>query len=404
MLKMRICKIWDADYPWDVRVEKICKSFVERGHEVHLVCRNRKKRPLYEHQNNWHIHRLPKMTAALGGLLSFPFFLNPVWIFSIAHVVIKYRVDIIVVRDLPMALAGVLVGKMTGRPCFLDMAEPYPEMLAGYEKMLRVSTRQKLVNRIVRNSDMAYVVEKAACRHMTHIFPVSDEIADNLIRKGINKSKISVLHNTPRMEETISDDTVNRNPNEDENATRIIYVGDLTEARGIPIVIEALAELIKMGEPFKFIIVGSGRYEKELKKIVNERKLNGAVLFTGWIDNNKMNRYLRAGDIGVIPHIKTRHNDLTLPNKVFDYMSMQIPIVSADLVPVRRIIEETNSGIIFKKYNTDSLVAALMQLKDKEKRLQLGENGRRFYEQKYNWETDFERFIQTIESYLQKEK
>ena len=37
---MRICKIWDADYPWDVRVEKVARSLTEAGHEVHLVARN----------------------------------------------------------------------------------------------------------------------------------------------------------------------------------------------------------------------------------------------------------------------------------------------------------------------------------------------------------------------------
>lgn len=401
---MRVCKIWDADYPWDVRVEKICNSFVEKGHEVHLVCRNRAKRPLYETDNGIHIHRLPKITAALGGVLSFPFFLNPVWLVSIARIVIRYDVDIIVVRDLPMALAGVFIGKITGKPCFLDMAEPYPEMLQGYEKMLRVSQKQKLVNKVVRNSDFAYVVEKAACRYMTHIFPVSDEIRDNLIRKGIDKSRISVLHNTPRLMTTVSGEVVYDNIAEEGNTIRIIYVGDLTEARGIPIVIEALAELIKMGESFKLIIVGSGRYEEKLKSIVNERELDDHVFFTGWIDNKKLNQYLKAGDIGVIPHIKTSHNDLTLPNKVFDYMSMRIPIVSADLVPVKRIIEETNSGVIFKEYKADYLVEALMQLKDKGKRLQLGENGKRYYEQKYNWENDFKCFIATIENYLKRKK
>ena len=33
---MTLCKVWDGDYPWDVRVEKVCRSLC-REHEVHLV-------------------------------------------------------------------------------------------------------------------------------------------------------------------------------------------------------------------------------------------------------------------------------------------------------------------------------------------------------------------------------
>ena len=37
---MRILKIYDGDYPWDVRVEKITQSLLGAGHEVRLLCRN----------------------------------------------------------------------------------------------------------------------------------------------------------------------------------------------------------------------------------------------------------------------------------------------------------------------------------------------------------------------------
>ena len=38
--RLRIVMVWDGDYPWDVRVEKVCTTLIASGHEVHLVCRN----------------------------------------------------------------------------------------------------------------------------------------------------------------------------------------------------------------------------------------------------------------------------------------------------------------------------------------------------------------------------
>src|SRR5690606_13666302 len=62
---MRICKVWDAEYPWDVRVEKIARSLSEAGHTVHLVARNRDRRPTEEQLEECHVHRLAPLPPVL---------------------------------------------------------------------------------------------------------------------------------------------------------------------------------------------------------------------------------------------------------------------------------------------------------------------------------------------------
>jgi len=53
-----ILYIWDSDYPWDVRAEKICQSLVRHGFESHIAARNLKKRPCYEKIDGIHVHRI----------------------------------------------------------------------------------------------------------------------------------------------------------------------------------------------------------------------------------------------------------------------------------------------------------------------------------------------------------
>src|SRR2546425_13273425 len=75
-----VCKVWDADYPWDVRVEKVCTSLL-RAHEVHLVSRNTHRRSRYERYGGIHVHRLPAPTwlpRRANAVLGFPAFFNPV--------------------------------------------------------------------------------------------------------------------------------------------------------------------------------------------------------------------------------------------------------------------------------------------------------------------------------------
>ncbi len=76
---MNILLIWDGDYPWDIRVDKISTSLAKKGHLVHIVCRNLKRQSLTDSYNGAIIHRLPFLPRWLGLLnqvLSFPAFFS----------------------------------------------------------------------------------------------------------------------------------------------------------------------------------------------------------------------------------------------------------------------------------------------------------------------------------------
>lgn len=396
---MRICQIWDADYPWDVRVEKVCDSLLEAGHEVHLVCRNRKQRQAYEKLRSLHVHRLPEWTGGNRAFLGFPFFLNPFWLRETARVLSEYAIEVILVRDLPMALTGVLLGKLRGIPCAIDMAEPYPEMLEGYCQLQRVSWKKRLLNGIVRNRRFADLVEYTACRYVDHVFAVSPEIRENLIAKGVEGNKISVVHNTPRLSE-LADSTSwasRLRESAEGSLLTIVYVGDLTEARGVPSVVFAIRKLLDGGDRFKLVIVGTGRYEEAIRASVRENNVSESVEFLGFVPHEGLPTVLGNCDIGIIPHIGTRHNNLTLPNKIFDYMAVGLPVVTTDLKPIERIVEETGAGIVYRGGKINTLVDALRHLKDSAIRDRMRKSGLVAVAKHYNWQNDFQRLESTLQ-------
>jgi len=395
--------IWDADYPWDVRIEKICNSFIREGHIVHLVCRNRKQQTEYELVDGLHIHRIPSWSGKCGGFPGFPFFLNPVWIWKIFSIAIKFKTDIILIRDLPLALSGIIAGKILKQATFVDMAEPYPEMLDGYRKLQKQSVKKKLINLFVRNVCLANMIEKASCRLASHIFPVSEEIRRNLMVKGANGGNITVFHNTPQIQESnrlMNEDIMGNRAGRHNDALSLLYVGDLTEARGVPVVIDAVDKLKQDGEKFKLIIVGSGRYERELKNMTKNRNLEDDIIFTGWVPHSELDSYFINADIGIIPHIPTMHNNLTIPNKIFDYMAFGLPVVTADLAPIKRILLETNSGLVVDEFSGEAFARTIFQLKDWQVRQNMGRNGITAVMNKYNWDYDFRIFVETVRRYL----
>src|SRR6266550_2016977 len=109
---MRICKIWDADYPWDVRVEKVARSLTEAGHEVHLVARNKQRRPLHEYLTEAEVHRLRPwrvLGRRVDAMTTFPAFFNPRWLAAILGTASSSRAEMLLVRDLPLAPTAIWV-------------------------------------------------------------------------------------------------------------------------------------------------------------------------------------------------------------------------------------------------------------------------------------------------------
>lgn len=65
---MKIYHIWDADYPRNIRIEKVSESLADAGHSVHLVCRNSGRLPRSDSSGKVVIHRLPAIPSWLRPL------------------------------------------------------------------------------------------------------------------------------------------------------------------------------------------------------------------------------------------------------------------------------------------------------------------------------------------------
>ncbi|HEX6814809.1 MAG TPA: glycosyltransferase, partial [Gemmatimonadaceae bacterium] len=128
---LRVVYLWDADYPWDVRTEKVCATLSSAGHDVHIVARNKAWRHLAERMPEGTVHRMTpwrfvgrRADAALG----FPLFCSPRWRGLLDQTVRDVQPRAIIVRDLPLAPTAVSIGRRRHVPVVLDLAENYPAM------------------------------------------------------------------------------------------------------------------------------------------------------------------------------------------------------------------------------------------------------------------------------------
>lgn len=81
--------------------------------------------------------------------------------------------------------------------------------------------------------------------------------------------------------------------------------------------------------------------------------------------------------------------------KIFEYMVYAIPIVCSDFPNLRHIVEGAACGLCVDPANPQAIAAAIQWLADNpEAAQQMGENGRRAVQEKYNWTSESEKLIQ----------
>ena len=394
---MIVCHVWDADYPWDVRVEKICDSLIKK-HEAHLVCRNSLRRPRYERVKGLHIHRLPylpKRYGSLNRLIGFPAFFNPVWLWSIWRTVRQTKADVILIRDLPLALTAMAVGRLAGIPVVLDMAENYPAMIRDLSEREGFS----LVNFAVRNPRLVSLVERISLRLCDHVVVVVEESRDRLVALGVPQSKVSLVINTPTTERLIKTEPSPRKLVSRDGANLVlVYLGLLERPRGIETAIRAIASVRAQIVGVTLLIVGSGRHERDFRSLVERLNLQKEVQFLGWLEYSAAIRVIDESDIGLVPHHATESWNTTVPNKLFDYMSKGKPVIVSNAKPVERIVRAEQCGIVFKDRDSEDLARAIVTLKPESIRAVMGQRGRDAIARKYNWAIDEQRLCDALEA------
>ena len=389
---MKILYIWDADYPWDIRVEKICKSLFNNGHDIHIASRNLKKLTEYEYKDGLHIHRLKRFrNDTINYALSFPAFFSPIWKHFIDGIIKRNKVDLIIVRDLPMAIAGICAGKRHKIPVIFDMAEDYVALIRDIWKARKFTG----VNLIVRNPFLAKLVERYAISRFDHVLVVIDEAVDVAVSAGGSPEKVTVVGNTPPLSAFQNSKSANIDDLEwIKKSYSAIYIGGIQMGRGIQVVIDAIHDIVKEIPDFLFVVVGRGYADEQLKKIVEAKKVQKYVCWIGWVDHNNIVPYIKACKIGLIPHFVSDHVNTTVPNKLFDYMGCGLPVVAADSIPMKRILEEEQCGLTFESGNTRDLIKRVMELYHSE--IDYGKNGIKAVQWKYNWANDEMRLIDVI--------
>ena len=139
----------------------------------------------------------------------------------------------------------------------------------------------------------------------------------------------------------------------------ILYQGVLNPGRGIKPMIEALKYL----KDFDLVIIGYGKVEQELKDFVANNNLQKRVHFLGRIPREELFNYTKTATLGMVLEEPLGLSfKYSLPNKLFDFIHANIPIIAGNLPEISKIINDYKVGVLVKDYDPKTIANTIYKL------------------------------------------
>lgn len=253
------------------------------------------------------------------------------------------------------------------------------ENCAIYSLALKSIPKEKLVLHL--HNDTLYKGTKldlSIANSYNHILAISNYLTNRVKSIG-GSSRISTLYNgidlsafdkNLNLEKSLE---LRKQFNIKLDDIVILYTGRLDENKGIKHLIEAFNRLESPN--VKLVIAGGVFYDKKhSNSFVNEllriSKNNERVVFTGYIDYEKIGTLYAMADIGVVPSLCEEGFGLT----VLEHMATGIPLITTDSGAIPEIVDE-HSAFVIKRDNqfVEKLYYYMKKLaEDRELRLKMG--------------------------------
>lgn len=287
-----------------------------------------------------------------------------------------------------VGIAGYIISRLKGIPFIFEIRDLWPESIV----QLGLLKNEVLIS-------LLEWIEIFLYKRAAHIIVVADSTVDILMKKGIDKEKISVLKNGVDLIlfNFLDNQSALKEKYGFKNKFVVSYIGTHGLSHALDKVLET-AELIKPREDIVFLLVGEGAEKEKLQNFAKEAMLTN-IVFVDQINKSQLPDYYALSDIVLVTLRKLPLFKHVIPSKLFEIMAMKRPIIISVDGEAKRIVENAKSGVFCEPENPVSLKKAIEALyKDEEKRKQLGENGRQFVEKYFNRDVLADDYLDIIRS------
>ena len=252
------------------------------------------------------------------------------------------------------ACAGYLVASAKFRPFVFELRDLWPESIRAVGAM-RDGVLLRWLERL----------ELFLYRRANAVVCVTNAFRDNLISRGIDAKKISVVTNGADLAR------FEPRPKDDELVARYQlagkfvagYVGTHGMAHALETILDSATLLCDRpnGKDVRFVLLGDGAAKAALKAQAKARGLSN-VMFIDSVRKDQVARYWSLLDVSIIHLKKTELFTTVIPSKLFECMAMGIPVLHGVAGESADIVKHEGVGIVFEPENAAELADCLLSV------------------------------------------
>ena len=361
------------DLVTDQRVNRTCLTLVESGYEVVLVGRVLKNSlPMPTRPYSTHRMRL-LFTKGVPFYIEFQIRL---FLYLLFH-----RADLLFANDLDTLFPNFIISKLKAMPIIYDSHEYF----TGVPELMETPVKRKIWKGL----------EKLLIPKLKYLFTVNDSIAKLYIDEfGID---VKVMRNLPMKKALPAKATRESLGLPADKNILLLQGAGININRGVEEAIEAMAHL----DNCLLLIIGSGDAIESLKKLAQELKLTEKVKFMGKIPFEELMQYTIQADIGLTLDKDTNINyRFSLPNKIFDYIQAELPVLASPLVEVKRIIDDYKVGICIKSHNPEEIADKINFMLSDKSQLNTWKTNAAKAKKVLNWENEKGVLIKVVQNLI----
>lgn len=331
-----------------VRAWRLIQALRDEGHEIEAV--EVGARPAAEAAVSAYRQVVRRMLPRRPGLV-----LRDAgrWVHASAHgrhvaaVARAQRAELLVETQVHFAGSGVWATRHTGVPLVLDDCSPISEaegLGAGLPILARHVFRRQM--------------EAALWLSVS-----SEALREWLVGEGAPAQKLRVVPNgiDPAAHEHVDRDAVRRRLGLNGRCV-LGFVGSFQPWHAVERLVEALPSV--SGErPVHVLLVGDGPGRTATLAAVQRLGLSSRVTVLGAVPPAGVPELIAACDVGVLP----ASNDYGHPMKLLEYAAAGLPSVAPNLAPVREVVSDGVTGLLFPPADQGALSRALSRLATDEK-------------------------------------
>ncbi|MCF2660329.1 glycosyltransferase family 4 protein [Parabacteroides distasonis] len=299
---------------------------------------------------------------------------------------------------------------------FTGSTPPFQGALVG---LIKIITKQKVVytlqdifpDSLVNNGlakkggglwKIGRVIENFTYRNADKIIVISEDFKKNIMAKGVPEEKIVVVYNWVDQHAVVD---IPREKNKlfdayglDRSKFYVTYNGNIGLSQNMDMLLSVAEEFQMEYADIQFVLVGSGAYLNEVKRMVAEKELDNVHLlpFQPYED---ISHVFSLGDASLVIS-KPGTGAASVPSKTWSIMSASRPVLANfDENELKQIVEEHNCGIFTKAGDKEAFKQSILALyNDREKAVDIGRNGRQFVLDNLTREVGTQKYVDVIKS------